>query len=218
MDYKVQFKSYDAVANTTKVAITQDFPYRVFEEILPTNRTTEDDATLVEAVLNIVRMELDTSGAVVAIKKELDKSVEANNNAIAKIQELTKENEAMTQQIQSIKSVADWSVLARVTDTDNPIDPTLYARGLELVETGQAGKTYKPYEIFTVNDPSHTPKYGEGQRVLVQVNQEFTYNNETVADLDGSLSQNGKLAVWKWTEPKATAPQPAGELETQPVQ
>lgn len=218
MDYKVQFKSYDAVANTTKVAIKQDFPYRVFEEILPTNRTTEDDATLVEAVLNIVRMELDTSGAVVAIKKELDKSVEANNNAIAKIQELTKENEAMTQQIQSIKSVADWSVLARVTDTDNPIDPTLYARGLELVETGQAGKTYKPYEVFTVNDPSHTPKYGEGQRVLVQVNQEFTYNNETVADLEGSLSQNGKLAVWKWTEPKATAPQPAGELETQPVQ
>lgn len=218
MDYKVQFKSYDAVANTTKVTIKQDFPYRVFEEILPTNRTTEDDATLVEAVLNIVRMELDTSGAVVAIKKELDKSVEANNNAIAKIQELTKENEAMTQQIQSIKSVADWSVLARVTDTDNPIDPTLYARGLELVETGQAGKTYKPYEIFTVNDPSHTPKYGEGQRVLVQVNQEFTYNNETVADLEGSLSQNGKLAVWKWTEPKATAPQPAGELETQPVQ
>ena len=98
MDYKVQFKSYDAVANTTKVAIKQDFPYRVFEEILPTNRMTEDDATLVEAVLNIVRMELDTSGAVVAIKKELDKSVEANNNAIAKIQELTKENVAMTQQ------------------------------------------------------------------------------------------------------------------------
>ena len=98
MDYKVQFKSYDAVANTTKVAIKQDFPYRVFEEILPNNRTNEDDATLVEAVLNIVRMELDTSGAVVAIKKELDKSVEANNNAIAKIQELTKENQAMTQQ------------------------------------------------------------------------------------------------------------------------
>ena len=212
MDYKVQFKSYDAVANTTKVAIKQDFPYRVFEEILPTNRTTEDDATLVEAVLNIVRMELDTSGAVVAIKKELDKSVEANNNAIAKIQELTKENEAMTQQIQSIKSVADWSVLARVTDTDNPIDPTLYARGLELVETGQAGKTYKPYEIFTVNDPSHTPKYGEGQRVLVQVNQDFTYNNETVTDLEGALSQNGKLAVWKWTKPKENT-----DLATQPL-
>ena len=212
MDYKVQFKSYDAVANTTKVAIKQDFPYRVFEEILPTNRMSEDDVTLVEAVLNIVRMELDTSGAVVAIKKELDKSVEANNDAIAKIQALTKEKEEMVQQIQSIKAVADWAVLARVTDTDNPLDPTLYSRGLELIETGQAGKTYKQNDIFAVTDPTHVAQYGEGNRVLVQVNQGFTYNNETVADLEGSLSQNGKLAVWKWTKPKENT-----DLATQPL-
>ena len=218
MDYKVQFKSYDAVANATKVAIKQDFPYRVFEEILPTNRMTEDDATLVEAVLNIVRMELDTSGAVVTIKKELDKAVEANKDAIAKIQELTKENEAMTQQIQSIKTVADWSVLARVTDTDNPIDPTLYARGLELVETGQVGKEYKAHDIFVVNNPNHIAKYGEGTRVLVQVNNDFTYNGESVEGLEGKLSQDGKLAVWKWEMPKETKPaQPSGDLETEPV-
>lgn len=212
MDYKLQFKSYDAVANTTKVAIKQDFPYRVFEEILPTNRMTEDDATLVEAVLNIVRMELDTSGAVVTIKKELDKAVDANKDAIAKIQELTKDNEAMTQQIQSVKSVADWAVLARVTDTDNPIDPTLYARGLELVDLGQSGKTYKSQEIFTLEDASHTAAYGEGNRVMVQVNSDFTYNGETLDQL-ASLEQNGKLAVWKWTKPKENT-----DLETQPVQ
>nr|DAE20340.1 MAG TPA: Protein of unknown function (DUF1366) [Siphoviridae sp. ctV7t52]DAF86121.1 MAG TPA: Protein of unknown function (DUF1366) [Siphoviridae sp. ctnX725] len=218
MDYKVQFKSYDAVANTTKVAIKQDFPYRVFEEILPNNRTNEDDATLVEAVLNIVRMELDTSGAVVTIKKELDKAVEANKDAIAKIQELTKEKEEMAQQIQSIKSVADWSVLARVTDTDNPIDPTLYARGLELVETGQVGKEYKAHDIFVVNNPNHIAKYGEGTRVLVQVNNDFTYNGESVEELEGKLSQDGKLAVWKWEMPKETKPaQPSGDLETEPV-
>jgi hypothetical protein len=215
MDYKLQFKSYDAVANTTKVAIKQDFPYRVFEEILPTNRMTEDDATLVEAVLNIVRMELDTSGAVVAIKKELDKSVEANKDAIAKIQELTKDNEEKTQQIQQIKDVAEWNVLVRVTDTDNPLDPTLYARGLELVETGQVGKEYKAHDIFVVNNPNHTAKYGEGTRVLVQVNSDFTYNGESVEELEGKLSQDGKLAVWKWELPKEN--KPSGDLETQPV-
>nr|DAJ87985.1 MAG TPA: Protein of unknown function (DUF1366) [Caudoviricetes sp.] len=32
MNYKVQFKSYDPVANATKVSIKQDYPYRVFEE------------------------------------------------------------------------------------------------------------------------------------------------------------------------------------------
>ena len=218
MDYKLQFKSYDAVANTTKVAIKQDFPYRVFEEILPTNRTAEDDATLVEAVLNIVRMELDTSGAVVTIKKELDKAVEANKDAIAKIQELTKDNEEKTQQIQQIKDVAEWNVLVRVTDTDNPLDPTLYARGLELVETGQVGKEYKAHDIFVVNNPNHIAKYGEGTRVLVQVNNDFTYNGESVEELEGKLSQDGKLAVWKWELPKENKPaQPSGNLETEPV-
>ena len=218
MDYKLQFKSYDAVANTTKVAIKQDFPYRVFEEILPTNRMTEDDATLVEAVLNIVRMELDTSGAIVTIKKELDKAVEANKEAIAKIQELTKDNEEKTQQIQQIKDVAEWNVLVRVTDTDNPLDPTLYARGLELVETGQAGKKYKAHDIFVVNNPNHIAKYGEGTRVLVQVNSDFTYSGESVEELEGKLSQDGKLAVWKWELPKENKPaQPSGDLETQPV-
>ena len=213
MDYKLQFKSYDAVANTTKVAIKQDFPYRVFEEILPTNRTNEDDATLVEAVLNIVRMELDTSGAVVAIKKELDKSVEANKDAIAKIQTLTKDNEEKANQIQKIKEVSDWNVLARVTDVDNPLDPTVFKRGLELVDLGETGKTYKSQEIFTIEDTAHTAAYGEGNRVMVQVNSDFTYNGETLDQL-ASLEQNGKLAIWKWTKPKEEAP---SNLETQPV-
>lgn len=217
MDYKLQFKSYDAVANTTKVAIKQDFPYRVFEEILPTNRTNEDDATLIEAVLNIVRMELDTSGAVVSIKKELDKSVEANKDAIAKIQELTKEKEEMAQQIQNIKSVADWSVLARVTDVDNPLDPTVFKRGLELVELGQTGKTYQAQEIFTIVDPNHNEAFGEGKRIMVQVNDPFTYQGETLEQLD-SLYQNGKIGIWKWTKPKEEKQEkPSGDLETQPV-
>ena len=34
MNCKVQFKSYDPVANATKVSIKQDYPYRLFEESL----------------------------------------------------------------------------------------------------------------------------------------------------------------------------------------
>ena len=213
MDYKVQFKSYDAVANTTKVAIKQNFPYRVFEESLPNNRTNEDDATLVEAVLNIVRMELDTSGAVVAIKKELDKSVEANNDAIAKIQALTKDNEEKANQIQKIKEVAEWNVLARVTDVENPLDPTVFKRGLELVDLGETGKTYQPQEIFTIEDPNHTEAFGEGKRIMIQVNEPFTYQGETLDQLN-SLYQNGKIGIWKWTKPKEEA---SSDLGTQPV-
>lgn len=219
MDYKVQFKAYDAVADTTKVAIKQDFPYRVFEEFLPKNHMTDEDSVLVEAVLNIVRMELDTSGAIVAIKKELDKSVEANNDAIAKIQALTKDNEEKANQIQKIKDVADWNLLARVTDIDNPMDPTIFKRGLELVDLGQVGKTYQPQEIFTLEDQSHTEAFGEGKRVMIQVNEPFTYHGETLAQLD-NLYQNGKIGIWKWTKPKeekqSASAQPATET-TQPA-
>ena len=218
MDYKVQSRFFDPITNTTKVAIKQDFPYRVFEEILSNKRTEEDENTLVEAVLNIVRMELDPSGAVVNLKKELDKSIEANNDAIKQIKVLETYNQAKTIQIQNIKNVADWAVLVAVTDTDNPIDPTLYARGLELVDLGEVGKKYKAHDIFAVSNPNHVAKYGEGNRVLVQVNQDFTYNGESVEELEGKLSQDGKLAVWKWEMPKEHKPeQPSRVLGNQPI-
>lgn len=50
---------------------------------------------------------------------------------------------------------------------------------------------------------------------MIQVNEPFTYQGETLEQL-ASLEQNGKLGIWKWTEPKAE--KPSNELDTQPVQ
>lgn len=188
----------------TFVSIRSANPYTAFERVLIGDRTSESDEVLIQAVLGQVATELNPADGVKKLQEDLHTQAQEYEAKLAE----------KDTKISEVKSVADWAVLAAVTNTESPLDPTLYARGLELVEAGQAGKTYKPYEIFTVNDPSHTPKYGEGQRVLVQVNQDFTYNNETVTDLEGSLSQNGKLAVWKWTEPKPSNT----DLETQPVQ
>ena len=117
--------------------------------------------------------------------------------------------------IAEVKAVADWAVLARVTDTDNPLDPTVFKRGLELVDPAKTGKTYQPQEIFTLENPNHIEKYQEGRRVMIQVNEPFTYQGETLEQL-ATLEQNGKLGIWKWTEPKAE--KPSSELDTQPVQ
>ena len=113
--------------------------------------------------------------------------------------------------------MADWAVLARVTDVDNPLDPTVFKRGLELIDLGQNGKTYQPQEIFTLENPNHVEKFQEGKRVMIQVTEPFTYQGETLEQLD-NLYQNGKIGIWKWTEPKQDEPKPAGDLETQPVQ
>lgn len=206
MTFKVVNK-YLQETNKTFVAIRQDAPYTAFDRVLIGDRTSESDDALIEAVLGQIATEFNPAEGVKKLQEDLHVQAESYEQKLA-------EKDA---KIAEVKAVADWAVLARVTDTDNPLDPTIYKRGLELVDLGQTGKSYKSQEIFTIEDATHNALYGEGNRVMVQVNSDFTYNGETIDQL-ASLERNGKLAVWKWTEPKENAPQPAGELETQPVQ
>ena len=187
--------------NRTFVAIRQESPYTAFDRVLIGDRTSESDETLIQAVLGQVATEFNPADGVKKLQEDLHTQAENYEQKLA-------EKDA---KIAEVKAVADWAVLARVTDTDNPLDPTIYKRGLELVDLGQSGKTYKSQEIFTLEDTTHSAQYGEGNRVMVQVNSDFTYNGETLDQL-ASLEQNGKLAVWKWTKPKENT-----DLDTQPL-
>lgn len=191
--------------NRTFVAIRQDAPYTAFDRVLIGNHMNESDEDLIKAVIAQVTTEFNPAEGVKKLQEDLHTQAENYEQKLA-------EKDA---KIAEVKAVADWAVLARVTDTDNPLDPTVFKRGLELVELGQTGKTYKPQEIFTLLNPNHVEKFQEGQRVMVQVNEEFTYQGQTLEEL-ASLEQNGKLGIWKWTEPKKE--EPSSELNTQPVQ
>lgn len=200
MTFKVVNK-YAQDANRTFVAIRQDAPYTAFDRVLIGDRTNDTDEALIEAVLGQIATEFNPADGVKKLQEDLHVQAESYEQKLAE----------KDTKIAEVKAVADWAVLARVTDTENPLDPTIYKRGLELVDLGQSGKTYKSQEIFTIEDASHTAAYGEGNRVMVQVNSDFTYNGETLDQL-ASLEQNGKLAVWKWTKPKENT-----NLETQPL-
>ena len=84
-----------------------------------------------------------------------------------------------------------------------------------MVDLGQTGKAYQPQEIFAIENPGHVEKFQEGKRVMVQVNEAFTYQGQTLEEL-ASLEKNGKLGIWKWEPPKA--PKESNELENEPVQ
>ena len=200
MTFKVVNK-YAQDANRTFVAIRQDAPYTAFDRVLIGDRTNDTDEALIEAVLGQIATEFNPADGVKKLQEDLHNQAESYEQKLAE----------KDTKIAEVKAVADWAVLARVTDTDNPLDPTIYKRGLELVELGQSGKTYKTQEIFALEDTTHNPAYGEGNRVMVQVNSDFTYNGETLDQL-ASLEQNGKLAVWKWTKPKENT-----DLATQPL-
>ncbi|WP_048690074.1 hypothetical protein [Streptococcus sp. 400_SSPC] len=188
-------------ANKTFVAIRQDAPYTAFDRTLFGDRTSESDEVLIQAVLGQIATEFNPADGVKKLQEDLHTQAESYEQKLAE----------KDTKIAEVKAVADWAVLARVTDVDHPLDPTIYKRGLELVDLGQSGKTYKSQEIFAIEDATHNALYGEGNRVMVQVNSDFTYNGETLDQL-ASLEQNGKLAVWKWTKPKENT-----DLETQPL-
>lgn len=206
MAFKVVNK-YLQEANKTFVAIRQDAPYTAFDRVLIGDRTSESDEALIQAVLGQVATEFNPAEGVKKLQEDLHTQAESYEQKLAE----------KDTKIAEVKAVADWAVLARVTDVDHPLDPTIFKRGLELVELGKTGKTYQPQEIFTLENPNHVEKFQEGKRVMIQVTEPFTYKGETLEQLD-NLYKNGKIGIWKWTEPKEDESKPAGELETQPVQ
>lgn len=202
MTFKV-INKYLQENNRTFVAIRQEAPYTAFDRVLIGNRVNDSDDELIKAVLGQVATELNPAEGVKKLQEDLHTQAESYEQKLA-------EKDA---KIAEVKAVADWAVLARVTDTDNPLDPTVFKRGLELVDLGQVGKTYKPQEIFTLENPNHIEQFQEGKRVMVQVNEPFTYEGQTLEQLE-VLHQNGKIGIWNWEVPT----KPSSELDTQPVQ
>lgn len=204
MTFKV-INKYLQENNRTFVAIRQEAPYTAFDRVLIGDRVNDSDDELIKAVIEQVTTEFNPAEGVKKLQEDLQTQVQEYEGKLAE----------KDTKIAEVKAIADWAVLARVTDTDNPLDPTVFKRGLELVDLGKVGKTYQSQEIFTLENPNHIEKYQEGRRVMVQVNEPFTYQGETLEQL-ASLEQNGKLGIWKWTEPKQE--RPANELDTQPLQ
>lgn len=180
--------------NRTFVAIRQEAPYTAFDRVLIGNRVNDSDEVLIQAVLGQVATELNPADGVKKLQEDLQTQAQDYEVKLA-------EKDA---KIAEVKAVADWAVLARVTDVENPLNPIVFKRGLELVDLGQTGKTYQSQEIFTLENPNYVEKFQEGKRVMVQVNEPFTYQGETLEQL-ATLEQNGKLGIWKWTEPKPEA-------------
>ena len=190
MTFKV-INKYLQENNRTFVAVRQEEPYTAFDRVLVGNRVNESDEELIKAVIGQVTTEFNPAEGVKKLQEDLHKQAESYEEKLA-------EKDA---KIAEVKAVADWAVLARVTDVDNPLDPTVFKRGLELVDPAKTGKTYQPQEIFTLEDVNHVEKFQEGKRVMIQVNEAFTYQGETLEQL-ATLEQNGKLGIWKWEAPK----------------
>lgn len=73
------------------------------------------------------------------------------------------------------------------------VEPDIYKSMLELIEPAKQGE-YQAYDVFTVVDESHEEQAGEGNLVFVHVNESFTYDKQTLKELE----EEDKVTVIKY--------------------
>ena len=193
----------------TEVSIQCDKPLTFFTRELEGDRLGDTDETLIEAVKEILRTELDPTSAIVQAQAKLQETqakLEQNEQKLAQTEQKATQTEAKQNDLEVLANRINKVVRVMAQDSimgEKVAYGTTYKEMVELFPLAEVGKVYEPGAIFAVEDPNHTEINGEGKRILIQTNQSFTYQGETLAQLEGTPYQNGVLATWKFSAPKA---------------
>lgn len=197
--------------NVTIVTIEKEETGRYsYERVeLPGNRTNDNEEVLIQAVLDFIRTELDPTSALVQAQAKLEETHVKLQEAEQKLAQTEAKQTATDQAVQQNKTESDHYgkvsyalVLTLITEKLLQYG-TSYKVLVDLIQSAEAGKHYMPGDLITIEDPAHVEVDGEGKRVLVQLNREFTYNGEPASDFirDGRLERDGYGVAWKH-EPK----------------
>lgn len=197
--------------NVTIVTIEKEEPGRYsYERVeLPGNRMNDNEEVLVQAVLDFIRTELDPTSALVQAQAKLEENHVKLQEAEQKLAQAEAKQKATDQEVKQNKIESDHYgkvsyalVLTLITEKLLQYG-TAYKVLVDLIQSAEVGKHYMPGDLITIEDPEHVELDGEGKRVLVQLNREFTYNGEPASDFirDGRLERDGYGVAWKY-EPK----------------
>ena len=196
---------YRQPENVTIVTIKKEHGQRYsYEQAgLAGDRTHESQEVLIQAVLDVIKAELDPASAIVQTQAKL----EENQAKLEQAEQQIAHNKSEQDRLVALANKIDKVVRVMAQDSimgEKVSYGTTYKEMVELFPLAEVGKAYDPGAIFAIEDPSHVEVYGEGKRILIQTNQSFTYQGETLAQLEGTPYQNGVLAPWKFNAPKAT--------------
>lgn len=187
--------------NVTIVTIKKEHGQRYsYEQAgLSGDRTHESQEVLIQAVLDVVKAELDPASAIVQTQAKLEEATHKIAETEAKqtaTDEAVKHNQAETDRYGKIIHAVVLNAVAGKTIAYG----TIYKELVELIPLAEVGKHYMAHDLITIEDPNHAEVNGEGKRVLIQLNREFTYNGEPVSDFarNGRLELDGTGAAWKF--------------------
>ena len=187
------------VETVVEIQLSEGNRYSTNSRSFPGDRTNEPEDVLIQAVLDVLKSELDPSSAIVQTQNKLEQAEQqiAHNKSeqdrLAQVIKQTEENAKVNQKV--IHVLVLNSVMSKNIEYG-----TTYKELIELIPLAEVGKTYLPHDLITIEDPEHVEVNGEGKRILVQLNKEFTYNGEPVSAFvtNGTLEQNGTGVAWKF--------------------
>lgn len=194
---------YRQPENVTIVTIKKEHGQRYsYEQAgLSGDRTHESQEVLIQAVLDVIKAELDPASAIVQTQAKLQENQAKLEQAEQKVAQTEAKQNEQAETMNLIRKVV--RVMAQDSIMGEKISyGTTYKEMVELFPLAEVNKVYEPGAIFAVEDPAHVEINGEGKRILIQTNQSFTYQGETLAQLEGAPFQNGVLATWKFNAPK----------------
>jgi len=203
-NYELATKPYtrafgDNVTTVVEIRLQDGNRYSTNQRELAGDRTQDQEDVLIQAVLDILKAELDPGSAIVKTQAQLEQAEQqiAHNKSeqdrLSALVKQTEENSNVNQKV--IHVLVLNSVMSKNIEYG-----TTYKELVELIPLAEVGKTYLPHDLITIEDPEHVEVNGEGKRILVQLNKEFTYNGEPVSAFvtNGTLEQNGTGVAWKF--------------------
>ncbi len=193
----------------TEVSIQCDKPFTFFTRELEGDRLGDTDEMLIEAVKDVLRTELDPTSAIVQAQAKLQETQAKLEQTEQKLAQTESKQTATDQEVKHNKAETDrygkiiHAVVLNAVAGKTIAYGTNYKELVELIPLAEVGKHYMAHDLITIEDPAHVEVDGEGKRILVQLNKEFTYNGEPVSDFarNGRLEMDGTGAAWKY-EPK----------------
>nr|DAN57022.1 MAG TPA: Protein of unknown function (DUF1366) [Caudoviricetes sp.] len=187
------------VETVVEIQLSEGNRYSTNSRSFPGDRRDEPEDVLIQSVLDVLKSELDPSSAIVQAQNKLEQAEQqiAHNKSeqdrLSALVKQTEENSKVNQKV--IHVLVLNSVMSKNIEYG-----TTYKELVELIPLAEVGKTYLPHDLITIEDPEHVEVNGEGKRILVQLNKEFTYNGEPVSAfvIKGSLEQDGIGVAWKF--------------------
>ncbi|VTT03059.1 DUF1366 domain-containing protein [Streptococcus dysgalactiae] len=187
-----QFDGTGAVASTHIIITAEDGA--VIPQLIKRDLTGTNDKEIIAAVLEEFKkseyVEIAMGEAVQKVD-ELEKISQETAKTAKTAQTAAGLAKVSAERMQKIANLQTIHMLT----SGGKIEPDIYKGMLELIEPAKKGE-YQAYDVFTVVDEKHEEQVGEGNLVFVHVNEPFTYDKQTLKELESE----DKVTVIKYAD------------------